>query len=1058
MMEDRGLDTPLAAIEHAFNRSISGEFASAIVCRDSVVNETVSGAEVCRKLSLAKSPPTFSLTEAAEVKDRWASRSTKEGEAVFGKEDPSDVTTVPQSSASPSAELSTFPSLSGSYISSPLLTASPVDIGDGSHRRASTSSSDVQCSLATPLEKFVKAPACSESGSAAPSPLTTACTHIASSPGSEAFPGASDGLVDTPGLEDMQRTSSEGRRPSHDTCGRLNSAYLLFDSALCAESFGPKDGVSEVGRRGGCSKASGEAASADWTTGGSSRFEGFSSPKQPSFNDEVGSSGVSLDSAGESLEYAQLQTDDASRKESDGIDENRLIVDFQLLLILLFDQVCHMVPDLRRQDGGAFYSFHLERIVGGQLRPTLSGYAELLLPICSASSLFEDEDGLSGTDEAGVDGGAAQQDSSLLVSAALRHLIRHGTVPPAKVASVVSRCPAVVFIQVVSALQSVYNLQRLLTPEAPVFRQQPHASSSPSEGLSSRSVSLGSGDAFSEESMAASAGAGAGGASGGEMFSPSNPQRTPQSCAAANPLAESPAAASLQRSRGGGPTGRRGKGPGGSRAAPAIDVSFWKSSPSACFDSLGSRCGVAKARDEGVSAKEDGFLMRGVQSAAAEEGQQEGCCPRRDFGLRSSPRESSGTASAEELGTRLLLDCSAGPDGSSTKRKQPLSATAAAGSELEGQTDGSPRFISASVNKRRHPNIQAEILNTCCPERLAERSSRLLGEVLQKLRSQEQHPSRHFGPSAEALTEAALLREHLRVKSENGRLAGSAAQAEAVLTKEASRPRKRKASATGTETEESTGLPLGSERDDETSCGSGVGAVGGAKSDFLEEQSQAAAATLLTGQFKAHGYALRKGAAKKAKRSSLTTEGSAAAAPPTVVGHQGPSRRSAPSRTQSPGRGRANGGSLSGAGVSSIAASVGEAVSEAVAAGASAGFSVSPALNQHLMQLTSGGDVASNSTFPAALSSTMRGVFFNRSLNRWVCTWSRNGKEYQRSWSAGKFLELCCPFAPRGFRLQYGASFPRGRALPTATARACLFYHREIRIRDGPRLGDALQT
>lgn len=777
----------------------------------------------------------------------------------------------------------------GSYISSPFFSGSPMDFPETLQPRALNIATDMQCSLSTPLEKFFDVLDSTDIPVATPSPLATVCTHHTTSPAADAFPLNGAGTQE---VDELEKARAGGRATRVSVSEGLHggSAFPLRPTEHSPQkSFKEQQRQSlPTGRR---TSSQGEGPRTTIATGSSDA--GLPSTK-------------ALESA---LDHAILngatggtlpQDKPAFSDDIAASDADRLLVDFQLLLILLFDQVCNVVPGLRRQDGGAFYSMHLQRIAAGPLHPTLASYADVLLPICSAMNFFSD----GNSNEQRVQ---KQEEQDGTLSVALRYLARHGTVPAAPIAEMVAKCPAAVFIQVVSALECMYSLQRILAPGA----SEPRAKVS--EELDPKTIW---GDAVADMEKAASALA-------GECMSSSLP-----------------------------PRGLSDEAPSRPASPPApVEPSRHPKRP---------RIGAESSFNRRAKAAATPMAMH--------ESEQDSRGP-----LSSPPLAELSLA---ELNRAAVLDLTL----------PSLSAESGVVTDAGGEV--SPAFIPASVNKRRHPNVQAEILNSCCPERLAQRGTRLLGEVLQKLQCEQamrpataktNSPKQAFNTSVEQAEVA--MRQH---DASNG--GALLPEGESDSLSSGSARGRRKLSGTG---EQSLGEALAQFAAIHQTA---------ASSSSTPETEEAQADTPTDGQLKKHGYGLRKGAAKKGKKAL----------------EEGPTKsraRLTPVKSQNPQQARAK---------TTAPPSPSEASQQDPSTS-----SLPPSLTEQLMRLAAGAE----GDFPAALSSTMRGVFFNRSLNRWVCTWSRNGKEYQRSWSAGMsgvcqlHIFMCC------VRVQISRQFYRSVAL-----------------------------
>ncbi|KAL8439390.1 hypothetical protein Efla_001860 [Eimeria flavescens] len=748
----------------------------------------------------------------------------------------------------------------GSYISSPFFTGSPMEFPESLQPRANMAS-DVQCSLSTPLEKFFDVLETTDTPVATPSPLTTVCTHHTNSPAADAFPlnGAVAQEADLPQEADKTRAAGPPARVSSSEGFSSSSAFPIR----------PSDPMVQKSQK-------------------EQQRQSAASSRRPSSHDETsrtttcaGSSDAGLPAASGVTRGAFPQDKPVSADEAATSDADRLLVDFQLLLILLFDQVCNVVPGLRRQDGGAFYSMHLQRIAAGPLHPTLASYADVLLPICSAMNFFSEGSSADPRKQK-----PAEQESILAV--ALRYLARHGTIPAAPIADMVAKCPAAVFIQVVSALECMYSLQRILAPGRAEPRDRVSAELDPKTIW---------GDAVAEVEKAA-------GVLAEECVSTSVPPRAQENAA----ISQLPSAGALEQ-----PT-HQPKRPRNAAGSEATSGRKQHSTPTPSAKHEADSENRATIRSPTLLGLPMVDLNGGVTSVAA-------------AGV-SLPRGAAEGA--------LLPSASRG--------------------------DSSPAFISASVNKRRHPNVQAEILNSCCPERLAQRGTRLLGEVLQKLQCEQAmrpacsktlSPKQPLGvPLGEQQPEGLGWQHDV-----GGGLMPPEGESDSFSS--GSARGKRKLSAVG---EHALGDALS-----QLSTPQQVAAGSPTPPDFEDLQADNPSDS----QLKKHGYGLRKGAAKKGRRALEEGAGRSHGRLTPVKSNNPQQTRSRTTGTFSPSEGSQQ----------------------------DASDALPPNLTEQLMRLAKGAD----GDFPAALSSTMRGVFFNRSLNRWVCTWSRNGKEYQRSWSAGKY-------------------------------------------------------
>ncbi|KAL8448827.1 hypothetical protein Emed_003535 [Eimeria media] len=892
-MEEHRLAVPLCALEVASSDlpPAAASCPPAAGRRSTLVqpllgkhHSVVAAAEACSDALNSELPTPavaascLPLASAVETKGEAGQRSAATSSAVTRR----------NSSFGPAEGNVTSTSPDGSYISSPFFTGSPMDFPETLQPRAINIASDVQCSLSTPLEKFFDVLDSTDTPVATPSPLATVCTHHTTSAAADAFPlnGALAQDAEVPQEAGKSRVVEHGTRVTSPENFSSSSAFPIraadatvhkhvkeqqtrsFPSSRRSSSH---DGTSRT-------TTCGEGSDAGLLeTRGLSAFP-CGKGEEVALDTEA-SSGVTR---GSFPQDKPMGADEVATSDAD-----RLLVDFQLLLILLFDQVCNVVPGLRRQDGGAFYSLHLQRIAAGPLHPTLASYADVLLPICSAMNFFSEDKNTEPRAQ-------KPDENDSILSVALRYLARHGTIPAAPIADTVAKCPAAVFIQVVSALECMYSLQRMLAPGSSEHRERVSAELDPKTIW---------GDAVMEMEKAAGVLA--------------------EECVADSVLPRGP---------------HEEEGPSSSQLLPpppSVDHSSRPPKrPRSLSECASSRKQVASA---GAAAKHDA------------EPENRGALASPPLNSNLSTMELNGSAASVTPSVSLpagAMDCGLLPS---------------------TQGEGSPAFISASVNKRRHPNVQAEILNSCCPERLAQRGTRLLGEVLQKLQSEQalrpsctksHSPKQPVGMPLHEPAEAAPRQQEggcgvLLPGRDCDSLSGGSARG------------KRKPPAAG---EHTLGEALAT-----LSTPQHAGAAGccPTPSDLETMQADGPADS----QLKRHGYGLRKGAAKKGRRPA--EEAAAARAPPRLT----------PVKTQHPQQMRVK------AAAAAAALPSGETTQQDPSA------SLPPNLTEQLMKLAKGAD----GDFPAALSSTMRGVFFNRSLNRWVCTWSRNGKEYQRSWSAGKY-------------------------------------------------------
>ncbi|KAL8438652.1 hypothetical protein ACSSS7_000025 [Eimeria intestinalis] len=890
-MEEHRLAVPLCALEVASselppaavsNPSAAGRRGTVLQPLLGKHQSVVATAEAC---SDALNSELQASAVAASCLPLGASVETK-GEGGHRSAATSSAVTRRNSSFGTAEGNVTSTSPDGSYISSPFFTGSPMDFPDTLQPRAINIASDVQCSLSTPLEKFFDVLDSTDTPVATPSPLATVCTHHTTSAAADAFPlngslahdaevpgdatkqpraGEHDARVASP--ENFSSSSAFPIRPAEATVHKhvKEQQTRSFPSSRRSSSH---DGTSRT-------TTCGESSDAGLLEGrGLSAFPCGKGEEEAL--DTAASSGASRGT------FPQEKSGGADEVATS--DADRLLVDFQLLLILLFDQVCNVVPGLRRQDGGAFYSLHLQRIAAGPLHPTLASYADVLLPICSAMNFFSEDKNTEARAQ-------KQDEQDSILSVALRYLARHGTIPAAPIADTVAKCPAAVFIQVVSALECMYSLQRMLAPGSSEHRERVSAELDPKTIW---------GDAVVEMEKAAGV------------------------------LAEECVADSVL------PRGaHEDEGLSSSQLLPPPPSLDHASRPSKRPRSL-SECTTSRKQVASASAA--------TKHDAEPENRGSLASPSL---TNLSPVELNGTAASVTSNVNLpsgAVDCGLLPS---------------------ARGEGSPAFISASVNKRRHPNVQAEILNSCCPERLAQRGTRLLGEVLQKLHCEQAlRPSCAKTHSPKQPVEVPL---HEPPEAAPGQQEGACGVLlpgrDCDSFSGGSARGKRKPSAAG---EHTLGEALAT-----LSTPQHAGAAGCCPTPPELEALQPDGAA--ESHSKRHGYGLRKGAAKKGRRSA--EEAAAARGAPRLT----------PVKTQHPQQMRAK--------TAAGALSPGETMQQ------DPSTSLPPNLTEQLMKLAKGAD----GDFPAALSSTMRGVFFNRSLNRWVCTWSRNGKEYQRSWSAGKY-------------------------------------------------------
>ncbi|OEH75033.1 hypothetical protein cyc_00750 [Cyclospora cayetanensis] len=852
----------------------------------------------------------------------------------------------------------------GSYLSSPFFSGSPVDFPETLQPRVLSVSSDVQCSLSTPLEKFFGAMESPEmNGGAQASPIATVCTHHTTSPAAEAFPLNGSSTQETDEAEKSNQRGAIARLSSdsvhggsafpirpHDSTSSPGKedregaqhgsdfamSHRRYSSGGRGEKLHFTSSAASSGEEGAMEEASAAPpeffrSSSAVSTGGDTLVRGdpsLSSPADSPEKEEALASGLPVSVSIPSpppRSAAPLSSASSvafSGEDTGSSDADRLLVDFQLLLILLFDQVCNVVPGLRRQDGGAFYSMHVQRIAGGPLHPTLASYADVLLPVCSAMNFFSnDSDGGGGSSsrEQKQDKSGRQEEQESILSVTLRYLARHGTIPAAPIAEMVSKCPAAVFIQVVSALECMYSLQRILAPG------KASSPPKPSEELDPKTIW---GDAVAEMEKAAT------------VLAEECMTSSPAACMPSSEEAED--SNTLPSSSGG--LAQPPKRPRALAAEPPL-VSSRR--PKSAGNTMPMLQGEAHVETRAVSSNALGKPPVGDLNAASSS-----------------------------------VSLSLAPQGG-------LPSNGVAADPREGGVP--PAFIPASVNKRRHPNIQAEILSSCCPERLAQRGTRLLGEVLQKLQSEQAvkpaPPHKNTSPKQALLNGSSSAEQpeagncHLEAVGAGASCGGSAgsgpmAEGESDSVSSCSVRAKRKMSGGG---EQSLGEALAqlAALQQQVAVASDPSAAPAATPEAEETQGDAASAS--DGQLKKHGYGLRRSAAKKGRKSFedgiiLPPRGGGGRGKLTPIkGHNPQQTRGRTPALLSP----SEGGSQQDPSTTSLP----------------------PNLTEQLMKLASGAE----GDFPAALSSTMRGVFFNRSLNRWVCTWSRNGKEYQRSWSAGKY-------------------------------------------------------
>ncbi|PFH37023.1 AP2 domain transcription factor AP2X-9 [Besnoitia besnoiti] len=399
---------------------------------------------------------------------------------------------------------------------------------------------------------------------------------------------------------------------------------------------------------------------------------------------------------------------------------------------------------------------------------------------------------------------------------------------------------------------------------------------------------------------------------------------------------------------------------------------------------------------------------------------------------------------------------------------------------------GGDLYLSASVNKRRHPSVQAEILKNCCTETLAERGTRLLDEVLQKLQNGglQASPQAAWSPARD--DRAGPSESERRRASDSSRSSSSGSQDDEPSNTGIRKNRKSSAyapavpGAVGGEllSDAATARPWGGAEGAaagreppvkyrRTLSGAEAGAGSPAREASCEEQLltllRNASPVCVKGELAAHGLtavspsktnlpvALESGRSVCGGPLSELTEKDVLGG--NKVGADADFHKSvAPSAK---GAAASRGAECKKHGVQPTGSLSGEALLSQGLRGAAALAGPDPAVAASLKSnpggalpglllgrgtpgavgssaASSGGGAAKGNggrtlargpaeeVGPAAggaqgiagtaaamaaagQDETMRGVFFNRSLNRWVCTWSRNGKEYQRSWSAGKY-------------------------------------------------------
>ncbi|KEP62723.1 UNVERIFIED_CONTAM: AP2 domain transcription factor AP2X-9 [Hammondia hammondi] len=400
-------------------------------------------------------------------------------------------------------------------------------------------------------------------------------------------------------------------------------------------------------------------------------------------------------------------------------------------------------------------------------------------------------------------------------------------------------------------------------------------------------------------------------------------------------------------------------------------------------------------------------------------------------------------------------------------------------------------YLSASVNKRRHPSVQAEILKNCCTETLAERGTRLLDEVLQKLQNGGLQASQPSGSAKEERvavsggdgdrrtsesSRSSSQDEETNASSRRSRrsasdLAPSAAcvrtrgsdffggdgagwwGSESALREPPAKCRRtlggaraaaetpgnavngsceeqlltllRNATPTCAKGDLSLGLGVLSPGKGELlASASDDGRLGGA-SAVSELIKKTALGSKAGGDLEFQQTALAKaqGATRLESKKAGQFAGPLAGEQRVLLALNqagGASKAFAPENLEAAataGEGRKKRGAASNSAGPAHAAPNGKTGTQLpgllLDRGTSSAFGNSAGVikgenGRTASRLPVGARVEAASNTAAAIAAagqdeTMRGVFFNRSLNRWVCTWSRNGKEYQRSWSAGKY-------------------------------------------------------
>ncbi|CBZ54788.1 unnamed protein product [Neospora caninum Liverpool] len=476
-----------------------------------------------------------------------------------------------------------------------------------------------------------------------------------------------------------------------------------------------------------------------------------------------------------------------------------------------------------------------------------------------------------------------------------------------------------------------------------------------------------------------------------------------------------------------------------------------------------------------------------VQPSAAKKG---------GFGSGSGSRKSQKKQGAATNGTGVVSPAS-------SQQAQDMrwctSGSAGSASSFETSSPDAPSrltscgdlYLSASVNKRRHPSVQAEILKNCCTETLAERGTRLLDEVLQKLQHGGLQASPNSGTgvkeergaavsggdgdrrTSESSRTSSLHEEETNTSSRRSRksagelallatacmqpgqapnggefLSGDAAAPGWWLADGAREPptKCRRTLAGGRTCAETPGSASCEEqlltllRNATPTCAKGDLALGVALSPGKDDCSAAAESGRLGGAAAVSDLI---------KKATLGTQAGADVDFPSTFakasGRDAECKKAAQFTGPLSGEQRA----LLSLGQASTKAFVPENCAEAAASGmegrkkrgsassfvpeqaAAPGSKTSGQLPGLLLGRGAPGAFGNSvgamkgengrtpnrmpgtkaeaspagaaAAMAAGQDETMRGVFFNRSLNRWVCTWSRNGKEYQRSWSAGKY-------------------------------------------------------